>query len=52
MSEAIPILQALGGFAILLGLGYWGGQIKRTTDKLCEVTGDHETRLRDLEHAE
>ena len=50
--ELLTVIQSIGGLAMILALGYWGGQIKRTTDKLCEVTGDHETRIRDLEHLE
>lgn len=50
--DPMTLVQSIGGLALILALGYWGGQIKRTTDKLCEVIGDHESRIRDLERPE
>lgn len=50
---SLPNLAALGTLVTLAGsLFYWAGSIRTSLKKLCEVTADHEDRIRDLETAE
>lgn len=49
MEAAIQFAQLAVLVLAACGATYWGGQMKRTTDTLCQVTQDHEQRLRHLE---
>lgn len=46
----IAIMQLVGGFAILVGCGYWGGKLQQNVNELCRMGKDHEERLREVEH--
>lgn len=43
------VAQLIAALAIVAGAAYWGGQVKSLLGKLCEVTHDHEGRIRTLE---
>lgn len=45
------IAQLIAAVAVVAGAAYWGGQMKALTRQLVEGQVDHETRIRELEHA-
>jgi hypothetical protein len=45
----VEITQISAALAFVGGATYWGGQVKRAVDTLCNGQADHENRIRSLE---